>query len=161
MRARPLLIVAVASVPALGCRATEPPLPGNPPPPPPRETPPLEIASAPSSTAAPPATAPTAPRPTGRGTKGPYTKPKNAYHPKHGMIYRGPKGCFVRISDGKQRPPGAYPPPTDVACPKEMESEAWGECVGETVMSNDAGDSCECFVSGNPPPPPRAMSRCP
>lgn len=158
MAARPILLVVVLAAPALGCRAPAP-LPVDPPPPPPRVDAPVEVASSPPP---PPATgAPSAPPRSGRGTKGPYTKVRNPYHPKHGVIYRGARGCFVHVDDGKTRPPGVFPPPTAVACPKEMESDAWTECLGETVMSNDAGDSCECFVSGNPPPPPRALPRCP
>lgn len=114
-------------------------------------------ATATTTSATPPPTVTSPPKQGG----GPFTKTKNAHHPKHGLIYRSNAGCFVRIDDGKTRPPGMYPPPTDVPCPPEMQSEVWKECVGDLVMSNDAGTACQCFLTGNPPPPARPMSRCP
>lgn len=90
-----------------------------------------------AATASAPAATTTAPRQPGRGTNGPCTKPKNAYHPEHGRIDRGPKRSLVRGSDGEQRALGADPPPTDAPCPKELEPETWGKRVGETLMSND------------------------
>lgn len=163
MKLRPAFVVALASLP--GCAPSQPP---QPPPEPASRAAASSAAPAPSvaptavvTNPPPPAESPTPDTSARPKARGPFTKGKNARDPSRGWIYRSAKGCFVRVPDGRPRQPGELPPAVDVPCPASMTGEAWRECLGDVVMSNDAGDACECFIGGNPPPPPAPMTRCP
>jgi hypothetical protein len=91
----------------------------------------------------------------------------NARDAKGRAIFRtGSKGqpeCYVELpfpplKPNEERYPGTPPPQESVKCPPSMLDAAFLECAFGTVTLKEA--RCECFVMGNPPPPPRTVS-CP
>jgi hypothetical protein len=74
-------------------------------------------------------------------------------------------GCYVELpfgplKPGEQRPPGTPPPRKNVACPAAMKDPAYDACLGGTIHAKTDKSACVCFVMGNPPEVPRAIS-CP
>lgn len=152
MRPRAIAIVTVGA--ALSCN----PSATTPVPPPPPETS-SHNPPAPLTEGAPIGEAPAAAKPPADPAS--YQALVNPYSDKDGVIFHAKIGCIVFPSDGTIRPPGGMPPSKDIDCPPIMRDSVWAECVGGTVMSNEAGTACVCEVGGNPPTPAVAMSRCP
>lgn len=81
----------------------------------------------------------------------------NPHHPSLGMIYAaGDGGCIVYPRDGQPHPPGWFPAPQPVECPRAMLDAAWGHCLGPSTLARSAdGKDCTCWPgSGDPPPEP-------
>lgn len=73
---------------------------------------------------------------------------------RHIRLSYNDDSCFVYLDfpplrPGEMRPPGSAPPEEKVACPPVMRDPAYASCRGGVV--NYKGESCECFVPGNPP----------
>lgn len=78
-----------------------------------------------------------------------------------GRVYvMAPGRCYLRTAI-PDAPPGMYGS-EDIACPEPMgkSPEVWAECANGDVWKGKDG-SCECLWTGNPPPPPALMSKCP
>lgn len=70
--------------------------------------------------------------------------------------------CFVYGQFPADEPPpipGMSPPQVPVECPPGMSDAVYDLCHHGTVY--EARGECGCVVMGNPPPPARALSRCP
>lgn len=92
--------------------------------------------------------------------QGPFTPGArlNITDEKNRNIYTNGMRCWVEVPF--ETPPASVMPlPTmDVECPAPLTTDpAWAQCTGQLTL-RDAG--CECFVMGNPPPPP-TMVDCP
>jgi hypothetical protein len=87
----------------------------------------------------------------------------NARDTEHGTIYRDADGsCFVELPFEKPPTSGGMPKPRKaIDCPPIMRHEAWRECVGEEILSDEDAGDCVCDVRGNPPPPTVPRVRCP
>jgi hypothetical protein len=162
-------IVATVSVLGMNGAACESYRTQNPPRPEPVQNPPPDAATTstaiPSAASAEVATDPPATATSSSSAKPPrktYSRQLNERDPKRGQIFSSESGCFVYGDwpDGKPRAPGMMPARISLPCPPSMKDPAWAACAGGTLSANELGSECECFVGGNPPPPPRLVD-CP
>jgi hypothetical protein len=92
-----------------------------------------------------------------------YPKFVNPQDASGNTIYKAQDGsCYV--TQPFEEPPSSagVPPPTKtIPCPASMQSDVWAQCVRGDILSNEAGTSCGCDSSGNPPPPSIPKISCP
>ena len=69
--------------------------------------------------------------------------------------------CYIQLPfpEGSHPVPGMSPPTQKLDCPPEIAGDAaWTECSGGAIhlpKEPDPEGQCVCFITGNPPPPPR------
>lgn len=99
---------------------------------------------------------------TGDPWRGRHESPQNPRVDGKTVYRASDQTCYVHgefPANAPPRFPGQSPPSEAVDCPPQMNDAVYDLCRGGVVYKHN--DACGCFVMGNPPPPARALSRCP